>query len=172
MRSQSPIFSSLVVHEPLALIHRKGKLMEQSNRADTPAQAKVPRQETPALEVENLSYGYTARDLVFDSVDFELYAGEVAFLTGPNGAGKSTLFRCVRGWMPPRPARSPFGQEAAAGRRAHARRQPPTFLLINDVPSFYDGHDRPRAHRLGHTRQQRRRGYSKSESRPLSKTSA
>lgn len=76
--------------------------MEQiESRGHARASQSAP-QETPALEVENLSYGYTARDLVFDSVDFELYAGEVAFLTGPNGAGKSTLFRCVAGWMPPR----------------------------------------------------------------------
>ena len=69
--------------------------MEQiESRGHARASQSAP-QETPALEVEDLSYGYTARDLVFDSVDFELYAGEVAFLTGPNGAGKSTLFRCV-----------------------------------------------------------------------------
>lgn len=112
--------------------------MEQiESRGHARASQSTP-QETPALEVENLSYGYTARDLVFDSVDFELYAGEVAFLTGPNGAGKSTLFRCVAGWMPPRRGKIRlFGQEAAAGRRAH-RDGRPDLLLISDVPSFYD----------------------------------
>lgn len=94
--------------------------------------------EAPALEVENLSYGYNTRNLVFESVDFELYAGEIAFLTGPNGAGKSTLFRCIAGWMPAKTGIIRlFGREAAAGRRAH-RDGRPDLLLINDVPAFYD----------------------------------
>lgn len=109
--------------------------IESRGRAD--ASHSAP-QTTPALEVENLSYGYTARDPVFEAVDFELHAGEVAFLTGPNGAGKSTLFRCIAGWMPPRTGIIRlFGQEAVAGGRAH-RDGRPDLLLINDVPAFYD----------------------------------
>lgn len=112
--------------------------MKQIDPRDTAKTAQSAPQETPALEVENLAYGYTARDLVFESIDFELYAGEVAFLTGPNGAGKSTLFRCIAGWMPAKTGRIRlFGQEAAAGERPH-RDGRPDLLLINDVPAFYD----------------------------------
>lgn len=96
------------------------------------------RHEVPALQVRDLSYGYTARDLVFDSVNFELYEGEIAFLTGPNGAGKSTLFRCVAGWMPARTGEIRlFGQKSFPGGRA-TREGRPDLLLINDVPSFYE----------------------------------
>lgn len=97
--------------------------MEQiESRGHARASQSAP-QETPALEVEDLSYGYTARDLVFDSVDFELYAGEVAFLTGPNGAGKSTLFRCVAGWMPPRRGKIRlYGTRSGSGQTSASRR--------------------------------------------------
>ena len=49
--------------------------MEQIESRGHARASQSTQQETPALEVENLSDGYTARDLVFDSVDLELYAG-------------------------------------------------------------------------------------------------
>jgi branched-chain amino acid transport system permease protein len=44
---------------------------------------------TPALEVSNLSAGYSGSEVV-RAVDLEVGAGEVVGLVGPNGAGKST----------------------------------------------------------------------------------
>lgn len=48
----------------------------------------------PALQVENLSYAYGAKQALTD-VEFRVDPGACTILLGPNGAGKSTLFSLV-----------------------------------------------------------------------------
>ena len=56
--------------------------------------------ETPAkvmLEVENLSFGYTAQDLLFKDISFSIKRGEAIGIIGKNGKGKSTLLNTLAG---------------------------------------------------------------------------
>ena len=56
--------------------------------------------ETPAkvmLEVENLSFGYTAQDILFRDVSFSIKRGECIGIIGKNGKGKSTLLNTLAG---------------------------------------------------------------------------
>ena len=56
--------------------------------------------ETPAkvmLEVENLSFGYTAEDILFKDISFSIKRGECIGIIGKNGKGKSTLLNTLAG---------------------------------------------------------------------------
>jgi branched-chain amino acid transport system ATP-binding protein len=55
-----------------------------------------PKQQTPALSVQDLSAGYD-RTSVLDGVNLEVAKGGVTALLGPNGAGKTTLLRAITG---------------------------------------------------------------------------
>ena len=54
--------------------------------------------ETPAkimLEVENLSFGYTPENLLFENISFSVKRGECIGIIGKNGKGKSTLLNTL-----------------------------------------------------------------------------
>ncbi|MBN3582742.1 ABC transporter ATP-binding protein [Algoriphagus aestuarii] len=58
----------------------------------------------PSIIGRNLTLGYQKGKLlkeVVESLDFELYAGELTCLLGPNGVGKSTLIKAILGQLPP-----------------------------------------------------------------------
>ena len=51
------------------------------------------------VKVENASFSYNGRDLVFENLNFEVPRGEVMAILGANGIGKTTLFRCIMGFL-------------------------------------------------------------------------
>ena len=58
----------------------------------------------PAIIGKNLTLGYQKGNLrkeVLESLDFELYTGELTCLLGPNGVGKSTLIKAILGQLTP-----------------------------------------------------------------------
>ena len=59
---------------------------------------------TPVIETSGLSIGYArkgkGRKIVHDSLNLQLFAGELTSLLGLNGAGKSTLLRTICGFQP------------------------------------------------------------------------
>ncbi|GAB5494813.1 MAG: metal ABC transporter ATP-binding protein [Phototrophicaceae bacterium] len=55
---------------------------------------------TPALDVHNLSAGYSGDKHAIDHLTFRIQPGERVALIGPNGAGKSTLFKAIAGLIP------------------------------------------------------------------------
>ena len=56
----------------------------------------APRSARPVLAAKGISKSY-GPVVALDSVDLELYPGEVLGLIGDNGAGKSTLVKCIAG---------------------------------------------------------------------------
>lgn len=60
--------------------------------------------QTPVIETSDLSIGYVqkgkGRKIVHDSLQLQLFGGELTSLLGLNGAGKSTLLRTICGFQP------------------------------------------------------------------------
>ena len=54
----------------------------------------------PILEVKNLTMDFGGLRAL-DSLNLEIYEGEIVALIGPNGAGKTTFFNCITGIHPP-----------------------------------------------------------------------
>lgn len=62
-----------------------------------PLEAGTSENRTPILSVHNLTKEFPGV-LANDSINFELFPGEVHALLGENGAGKSTLVKCIYGF--------------------------------------------------------------------------
>lgn len=58
---------------------------------------------TPAIQTQNLSFGFHRKETLFQDLRLEIPAGSCFGLLGPNGAGKSTLMKLLLGLL--RPAR-------------------------------------------------------------------
>lgn len=53
------------------------------------------------LEVKNVSFGYSKKELILKNVSFSVDKGERVGLVGPSGYGKSTLSRLLAGYLVP-----------------------------------------------------------------------
>lgn len=53
------------------------------------------------LKVENLSFGYTKDNLLYNDLTFDLERGEKFLVVGVNGVGKSTLLKLIMGNLTP-----------------------------------------------------------------------
>lgn len=53
------------------------------------------------IEIDNLSFGYTSKDMVLEDVSFNVETGTFLAIAGPNGAGKSTLLNLISGTLKP-----------------------------------------------------------------------
>jgi ABC-2 type transport system ATP-binding protein len=54
------------------------------------------------VNIENLSFGYTRKQVLFNELNLSLYPGNIYGLLGKNGAGKTTLLRIIAGLSFPR----------------------------------------------------------------------
>ena len=59
------------------------------------------------IQVTGLSKKY-ASYVAVDNISFSVEKGDIVGFLGPNGAGKTTTMRVLTGFMPPRPAKSPW----------------------------------------------------------------
>ena len=66
------------------------------------------------LEVRNLSKAFRGL-LALNTVNLELYTGEIQGIIGPNGAGKTTLFNCLTGTYAPTSGEIIFDGKQIAG---------------------------------------------------------
>ncbi len=78
--------------------------------------------ETPAVDVENLTYCYGDRTAL-NGISFSVPQGEIFGLLGPNGGGKTTLFRILSTLLTPAEGRARlFGLDVAREPLAVRRR--------------------------------------------------
>ena len=62
--------------------------------------AEIPETVT-RIQVENLSFRFPGRKLLFDELSFELKQGKLSVLLGESGGGKSTLLQVLMGFYAP-----------------------------------------------------------------------
>lgn len=55
----------------------------------------------PILAIENLSFGYTPDELLYDDFSLTLKPGEIKAVVGASGSGKTTLFEIILGNLKP-----------------------------------------------------------------------
>ena len=73
------------------------------------------RSGTPALSLQNVSFGYEEGQTVLRNLSFTIQTGEQVTLTGRTGAGKSTLFKLLLGLYSPQEGRILIeGRDASA----------------------------------------------------------
>ena len=98
----------------------------------------------PLVRFENVGLRYGGGAEVLRDISFDLYAGDMVFLTGPSGAGKSSLLKLM--YLALRPSRglvSLFGQDVSTLSRsalASLRRRIGVvfqeFRLLNHLSTF------------------------------------
>ena len=107
--------------EPIQQLSQLYNTLQQSGAAlqklfdlyDTPASiaerpGAVDLPESGALELEDVSFGYTERDVLRD-VTLTIASGERIALVGPTGAGKSTLAKLIARFYDPRTGEVRYG---------------------------------------------------------------
>lgn len=66
----------------------------------------------PLIQLDDVVFGYTPDQRLFDGLNFTLEPGQRVGLTGPNGCGKSTMLHLITGLLRPE-----AGEVQAFGRR-------------------------------------------------------
>ncbi len=72
------------------------------------------------VKIENLSFGYTRKQSLFDQLSLELEPGNIYGLLGRNGAGKTTLLKIIAGLVFPRQGSSRIGEMESQARNPSA----------------------------------------------------
>jgi len=55
----------------------------------------------PIIKLENVSFSYPERGIIFEDLNFEIYKGDRIGIKGPNGSGKTTLLYIIVGLLKP-----------------------------------------------------------------------
>ncbi|MDD4701818.1 MAG: ATP-binding cassette domain-containing protein, partial [Desulfovibrio sp.] len=85
-------------------------------------QAGQSEQQDLRISVNQLQVGYGSYVLMHD-VAFDVYAGDIFFITGGSGCGKSTLLRVLMGLKPPQSGAVFYGQTDFWGSNEDQRRK-------------------------------------------------
>lgn len=88
----------------------------------------------PLLEIENLTGGYTKKNVLKD-ISFSVEKGEIVALIGLNGAGKSTTIKHIIGLMEPKKGQIRINGRTIQEDRNEYRKQ---FSFIPESPVLYD----------------------------------
>lgn len=86
----------------------------------------------PILEIENLSFGYTQEQLLYDGFSLTLNPGEIKAVVGASGSGKTTLFEIILGNL------KPFSGTLKSSRVSQVFQDPytsfhPSYTVINQI---------------------------------------
>ena len=86
----------------------------------------------PILEIENLSFGFTPDNLLYDDFSLTLREGEIKAVVGASGSGKTTLFEIILGNL------KPFNGEVKSSRVSQVFQDPytsfhPAYSIINQI---------------------------------------
>jgi iron complex transport system ATP-binding protein len=90
---------------------------------------------TALVQIRGAAFSYGERP-IFESLDLDVYAGEVLTVLGTNGCGKSTLLRCIGGALSLTRGTVRIGDAELGALDASARARKVGFLFQDHTPSF------------------------------------
>ncbi|HEY6076537.1 MAG TPA: thiol reductant ABC exporter subunit CydD, partial [Gaiella sp.] len=94
----------------LAVTERLFDLLEEAPTTSAAAGHAAPSPRDAPVRLEGVSFAYPSRpDLVLDTIDLELAAGETVALVGPSGSGKSTIASLLLRLLEPTGGRAAVG---------------------------------------------------------------
>ncbi len=91
--------------------------------------------QTPLLKIQNVSAGYTDRELILHDIDLDVGQARTVALVGESGSGKSTLARVITGLLPPSTGRILFeSTELPPALKSRSREQLRKLQMIYQMP--------------------------------------
>ncbi len=112
----------VVIEKGLKQTHFKIKMKQELNN--------VP------LRVDNLSFGYPNKELLFNNLTFDMSKGEKLLIVGENGVGKSTLLKLIMDILKPIQGKIELGSKVDIG--YYAQEHELLDLELSIVDNFKD----------------------------------
>lgn len=86
---------------------------------------------SPVLEVQNLSFSYNEEKQILKHVSFKINKGDMVSIVGKNGAGKSTISKLICGFYKPTSGKILLNEEDIANKTIKERSEKIGFVMQN-----------------------------------------
>lgn len=94
-------------------------------------ESNIKEDNSPILEVEDLSFSYSEEKKILKNVSFKINKGDMASIVGKNGAGKSTISKLICGFYKPTSGKILFDGKDIANKTIKERSEKIGFVMQN-----------------------------------------
>ena len=94
-------------------------------------ESNIKEDNSPILEVEDLSFSYSEEKKILKNVSFKINKGDMASIVGKNGAGKSTISKLICGFYKPTSGKVLFDGKDIVNKTIKERSEKIGFVMQN-----------------------------------------